>query len=192
MPLGAMAARAAGSSDPGAMLRGLGLGVSGVVLMTVATVTTNFVNIYLSSLALRSLAPRVGEQTTVWSTGLVAAALSVFSGAWLDRYANFMLVVGGVMVPVGGVLLSRFFLSKVRVDVDALYDTHGPYGRTAGFDLVGFVAWLAGAATYYAAGSIGGTLPSLLVAIACTLVGNALRPPGKGPHAEIVGPTQAR
>ena len=120
MPLGAMAARAATSSDPGAMLQALNLGLSGAVLMTVATVTTNFVNIYMSSLALRSLVPKAGDQVSVWSTGLIAAALSLFSGAWLDRYASFMLVLGGILVPVGGILFARFYLLRTPVRVQAL------------------------------------------------------------------------
>jgi purine-cytosine permease-like protein len=165
MPLGAMAARAAGSSDPGAMLQTLRLGVSGAVLMTVATVTTNFVNIYMSSLALRSLMPKVGDQVTVWSTGLVGAALSAFSGAWLERYASFMLVLGGILVPVGGILLARFYLVRSEVRVDALYDPSGEFGRNRGFDLAGLIAWAAGGAAYYAAHSVGGTVPSLVVAM---------------------------
>ena len=58
MPLGAIAARAAGTSDPGAMLDAVGLGAAGALLLTLATLTTNFVNIYMSSLAWKSLAPR--------------------------------------------------------------------------------------------------------------------------------------
>ncbi len=170
MPLGAMAARAAGSSDPGAMLRALGLGVSGAVLMTVATVTTNFVNIYMSSLALRSLMPKAGDQATVWSTGLVGAALSAFSGAWLDRYAGFMLVLGGTLVPIGGILLARFYLIRAGVRVEALYDRSGEFGRHRGLDIAGLAAWAAGAATYYLARGIGGTLPSLVAAVAIYLV----------------------
>src|SRR5207247_1667261 len=45
MPLGTIAARAAASSDPGAMLEAVGLGATGAALLTLATVTTNFVNI---------------------------------------------------------------------------------------------------------------------------------------------------
>ncbi len=170
MPLGAMAARAAGSSSPGAMLQALGLGLSGAVLMTVATVTTNFVNIYMSSLALRSLMPKAGDQVTVWSTGLVGAALSAFSGAWLERYAGFMLVLGGTLVPIGGILLARFYLIRSEVRVEALYERSGEFARYRGFDLAGLAAWAAGAATYYLARGLGGTLPSLVVAVAAYLV----------------------
>ncbi len=169
MPLGFMAARAAGSADPGAMMNAVHLGVWGAVLMTAATLTTNFVNIYMSALALRSLLPRIGPQASVWSTGLVGAALSLFSGAWLDQYANFMLVLGGILVPVGGVLLARFFLldraGTSRAPVSALYDRRGPYARWGGFDLAGLAAWLIGGITYYAAAGIGGTVPSLIVSV---------------------------
>lgn len=169
MPLGAMAARAAGSSSPGAMLQALGLGISGAILMTVATVTTNFVNIYMSSLALRSLMPKAGDQATVWTTGLLGAALSAFSGAWLERYAGFMLVLGGTLVPIGGILLARFYLIRSEVRTEALYDRSGEFSRHHGFDLAGLTAWAAGAATYYLARGVGGTLPSLVVAVATYL-----------------------
>jgi purine-cytosine permease-like protein len=175
MPLGFMAARAAGSPDPGAMMQAVRLGAWGALLMTVATLTTNFVNIYMSALAIRSLLPRVGAQASIWSTGLVGAALSLFSGAWLDGYANFMLVLGGILIPVGGVLLARFFLidrrgggrpAEPERHVADLYAPRGPYARHRGFDLAGLAAWGAGGLTYYAARSVGATLPSLLAAVA--------------------------
>jgi NCS1 family nucleobase:cation symporter-1 len=176
MPLGVIASRAAASSDPGAMLQALHLGLSGAVLMTVATVTTNFVNIYMSSLALRSLVPKAGDQLTVWSTGLIAAGLSVFSGAWLDRYASLMVVLGGILVPIGGILLARFYLVRTPVRTQSLYDAAGQYSRHGGFDLAGLVAWGCGGAAYYAAGDIGGTMPALVVAVGVYLLMNRLLP----------------
>jgi len=163
MPLGLLAARAAGSPDPGAMLTALGLGLSGAVLMALGTVTTNFVNIYLSALAWKSLFPRASERTSVWSIGIIGTVLSLFSRAWLDRYADFMLVLGGLLVPVGGILLARFFVLRAPVDVGALYDAEGPQSswRAAA---PGLVAWTAGAIIYTAAGAVGGTVPALLVA----------------------------
>ncbi len=175
MPLGVIASRAAGSGDPGAMLQALKLGVSGAVLMTVATVTTNFVNIYMSSLALRSLVPRAGDQLTVWSTGLIAAGLSLFSGAWLDRYANFMMVLGGVLVPVGGILLARFYLVRAAIRTESLYSGAGEFSRHRGFDVAGLLAWACGGAAYYLAGSMGRTLPALVVAVGVYLLDEAGR-----------------
>jgi NCS1 family nucleobase:cation symporter-1 len=167
IPLGVIAARSAGSADPGAMLAALGVGAWGAILLAVATVTTNFVNIYMSGLALRSLVPGAGDQSVVWSTGLIGAALGLFPGVWLDRYAGFMVVLGGILVPVGGVLLARFFLVRRPVDVASLYD--GGPGRVAGIDVSGLAAWAAGAAAYILAAPAGGTVPSLVTAIAVYL-----------------------
>ncbi len=165
MPLGFAAARAARSSDPGAMLEAVRLGGWGALLLALATVTTNFVNIYLSSLAWKSLFPRAGAGPTVWSIGLIGAGLSLFSGAWLERYADFVLLLGGILVPVGGVLLARFFLVQREVEVAALYEKRGALAASGGFSVPGLSAWAAGGAVYYLAGSIGGTLPSLATAV---------------------------
>jgi purine-cytosine permease-like protein len=165
MSLGFLAARAAGVADPGAMTAAVGLGAGGAVLIALATLTTNFVNIYLSALAWKSLVPRAGEQASVWIAGLVGAALSVLSRAWLDLYGDFMLVLGGALVPVGGVLLAHFFLRPREVDVAALYDPQGAYARHGGFSIAGLLAWTLGVVVYRLAAPIGGTLPSLLAAL---------------------------
>jgi NCS1 nucleoside transporter family len=164
MALGYLAARAAQSPDPAAMLEAAGLGVGGAVLMAFGTLTTNFVNIYLSALAWRSLLPRSSQQLALWVTGLVGAALSLLSRAWLDRFADFMLVLGGAFVPIGGILIARFFLDRRPVDVAALYDARGVHARHFGFSPAGMLAWAAGAAVYYAIGASGGTIPALAVA----------------------------
>ncbi len=166
MPLGLFAARVAGSTDPGTMLAALRLGWWGATLMVLATVTTNFVNIYLSGLAWRSLFPRTGEQRAIWSIGIIGTTLAAAGGVWLDRYVDFMLVLGGVLVPVGGVLVARFFLVRTPVRVEDLYDRRGPYARTGGFSLPGVTAWGLGAVAYALGGaSSGGTVPALVTAM---------------------------
>jgi purine-cytosine permease-like protein len=97
MPLGFAAARVAGSDDPGAMLSAVHLGAAGAVLLALATLTTNFVNIYLSALAWKSLLPKAGQALTIWSIGVIGAGLSL-SRIWLDRYADFMLLLGALLV----------------------------------------------------------------------------------------------
>ena len=169
MPLGFAASRVASSEDPGAMLSAVHLGAAGVVLLALATLTTNFVNIYLSALAWKSLLPKAGQTFTIWSIGVIGAALSL-SRIWLDRYADFMLLLGALLVPVGGVLLARFFLVRSPVAVLDLYDSSGPFAKTGGFLLPGLTAWASGAAVYFLARPIGSTLPSLATAIAVYLI----------------------
>jgi NCS1 family nucleobase:cation symporter-1 len=165
MPLGAIAARAAGSGDPGAMLSAVGLGASGALLLTLATLTTNFVNIYMSSLAWKSLAPGASDSAVVWSIGIVGTALSAVPGVWLEHYTNFMVVLGALLVPVGGVLVAHYYIRRPRLDEAFIAELYNPAGSFRGVSIAGMTAWAAGAAAFFAAGSIGGTLPALAVSV---------------------------
>src|SRR5262249_4600134 len=132
------------------------------------TVTTNFVNIYMSSLAWKSLAPRAHDGAVVWSIGLIGTALSALPGVWLEQYTNFMVVLGGLLVPVGGVLAAHYYLTDARADdslTAALYDSEGPFG---GVSAAGLTAWVAGAAVDFRANrgsGGGGDLPGRLTGV---------------------------
>ena len=159
----------AGSADPADMLAALGWSALGGPLLALATLTTNFVNIYLSALAWKSLRPGTSDAASVWTIGWIGAALALLSRTWLDRYADFMLVLGGLLVPVGGVLLARFFSGRVPVRVEALYSDALP-----AWSPVGMAAWAAGAGAYFLPSPWGGTLPSLVVTIAVWTAARAL------------------
>jgi NCS1 nucleoside transporter family len=165
MPLGAIAARAAGTSDPGTMLDAVGLGAGGALLLTLATLTTNFVNIYMSSLAWKSLAPRASDGAVIWSIGIVGTALSAVPGVWLEQYTNFMMILGALLVPVGGVLVAHYYIRRPQVDEAFIAELYNPAGSFRGVSIAGVAAWAAGAAAFFAAGSIGGTLPALAVSV---------------------------
>jgi NCS1 family nucleobase:cation symporter-1 len=165
MPIGFVAARLAGSDDPGAMIAALGVGWWGALLISLATLTTNFVNIYMSALALKSLRPTAGDQTSVWLIGGIGAALSLLSTVWITRFADFTIVLAGLLVPVGGILLAHNFVLRRVVVVEELYDRGGRYGQRGGWSIAGLAAWIAGAIVFYASTAIGGVLPSLAVTI---------------------------
>lgn len=168
MPLGWTLARLAGSADPGAMLVAAGTGWWTAALVALASVTTNFVNIYLSSLAWRTLVPRATSAASVWAIGLVGTALGLLSSAWLTRFADLMLLLGSVLVPVGGVFLAHFVVLRRPVDVATVYDV----ARLRGFGWAGMAAWVAGGVVYRLAAPIGATLPALAVAMGVYIVGS--------------------
>jgi purine-cytosine permease-like protein len=144
-------------------MRALGLQGGGALLLALGTITTNFVNIYMSALAWKSLFPAARDSVSVGAIGLAGAGLSLLDRAWLDRYTAFMALLGGLLVPVSGIVFARYFLLRRAVRVEELYDAYGPY---ADFDRAALAAWILGAATYFAAAPIGGTVPCLLVAVA--------------------------
>jgi purine-cytosine permease-like protein len=164
MPLGAIAARAAGTAirarcwTPSASAPRRGA-------VDARDVTTNFVNIYMSSLAWKSLVPAARDGAVVWSIGIAGTALGAIPGTWLEQYASFMIVLGAVLIPVGGVLIAHYYLQPVQVDeafVAQLYDADGPF---RGVLIPGIAAWAAGAIAFFASESIGGTLPALIVSV---------------------------
>ncbi|MSO60799.1 MAG: hypothetical protein EXQ50_01690 [Acidobacteria bacterium] len=157
MPVGWNLARIAGSDDPGAMLAAAGVGWWAAVLVVLATVTTNFVNIYLSSLAWRTLAPRSTGAGSVWVIGLIGTALGLISSVWLTRFADLMVLLGSVLVPVGGIFLAHFVVLRAKVDVAAIYKTE----LMPAFTIAGLAAWILGFVVYKLAAPIGATLPSL-------------------------------
>ncbi len=165
MPLGLVASTLARSADPGDMVLSLGLGWWGATLLALAALTTNFVNIYMSALALKSLRPALGDSMVIWLIGGIGAALGLMSTAWLEQFASFTLVLAGSLVPIGGILLAHYFVLRRPVQVADLYDKAGPYARHRGWSIAGISAWVVGAAVFYAAGSIGATLPSLAASI---------------------------
>ena len=166
MPLGLVASTLAHSADPGTMVFALGIGWWGAVLLALATLTTNFVNIYMSALAFKSLRPTIGDAAAVWIIGGIGAALGLLSNTWIEQFAGLTLLLAGVFVPIGGILLAHYVVLARAVHVPDLYDSHGPLAARRGWSIAGATAWIAGALAFYLAQGIGGSLPSLIVTIA--------------------------
>jgi len=157
MPVGWNLARIAGSDDPGTMLAAAGVGWWTAALVALATVTTNFVNIYLSSLAWRTLSPRSTGAGSVWTIGIIGTLLGLVSSGWLTQFANLMVLLGSVLVPVGGVFLAHFVILRRPVNLEMVYQPQ----RLPMVHVPGIVAWILGFIVYKLAAPIGATLPAL-------------------------------
>lgn len=161
MPVGWMLARIAGSSDPGTMLAAANSGWWTATLVALASVSTNFVNIYLSSLAWRTLAPRATGAGSVWTIGIIGTLLGLISTGWLTRFADLMVLLGSVLVPVGGVFLAHFLVLKRPIVIDRIYNI----ATMPSFRVAGIAGWIAGFIVYKAAAPIGATLPALAMSM---------------------------
>ncbi len=166
MLVGWTLARVASSEDPGTMLAAAGIGWWAALLVALATVTTNFVNIYLSSLAWRTLMPNSSGPRAVWTIGLIGTALGLISTVWLTRFADMMLILGSILVPVGGVFLAHFVVLRRHIDIDAIYRRE----QLPAFSLAGMSAWILGFVVYRMAAPIGATLPALATSVVAYVV----------------------
>jgi purine-cytosine permease-like protein len=81
----------------------------------------------------------------------------LISSGWLSRFAELMVLLGSILVPVGGVFLAHFVLLKKPIDIVKVYDS----ASTPAFNIAGVVAWAAGVIVYRVAAPIGATLPAL-------------------------------
>ena len=129
----------------------------------------------MSALAWKSLFPAARDAAVVWTIGLIGTALSAIPGVWLERYTSFMVALGAVLVPVGGVLVAHYYLRRDTMNESLIVELYDGRGRFRGVNVPGMVAWAAGAAVFYAAGSVGGTLPALITSIAVYTAAKVLK-----------------
>jgi len=160
--LGALAGRIGGANDPTAMILGAGLPLAALLLMAFSTITTNFVNLYLSALAARNLWRKAPPRSTVVAIGTIGTALGLASPRLLDRYAEFMGWIGTAFLPIAAISLVHFFVLDRSATSPA---------AARRWSIPAILAWAAGVATYQAvarfAPDLGATLPTLLVSALC-------------------------
>jgi putative hydroxymethylpyrimidine transporter CytX len=155
--LGALLVLAAGVvSDPIApiaplmtAIAGLTAGWLALLILLVGETDEGFANVYSTAISIQNLVPGLSQQRLVLGISGVVLVLAMLVP--LTQYESFLLLIGGVFVPLLGLLLADYFVLKGRrYVVEDLY-------REGGVNWLGIVAWVAGVATYLA---ISG-LPSL-------------------------------
>ena len=153
MAIGAGAGALGGGNDPTQMILGLGLPGMALMMVALSTITTNFVNIYLSSLALKNLQPQLGGVSTVLSVGIIGTTFGLVGADILGLYGNFMGWIATLMLPTIGVIVVHFFLLPGTVK-----PLEAPTWRGTAL-----LAWIGGALVYqFLEGSPwGATLPCL-------------------------------
>ena len=170
MIVGLASAQQGGGNDPTSMVLGLGLPTMALLLVALSTITTNFVNLYLSGLAVRNLVPKARAMPTVLVIGTLGTALGVISGGFLDSYAGFMGTLATLLLPIVAIALVHFFVVSPTTESP---DVETPPRWQPGAVL----AWALGCATYQACSGtpLGATLPTLAVAAGVYLL-SRLRP----------------
>jgi purine-cytosine permease-like protein len=136
------------------------------MLVTLGTLTTTFVNIYMSALAMKSLRPSTANQAAIWMIGGIGCALSLLSQTLLDQLGTFTYGLAGVFVPIGGLLVAHFLLLKRKQTAASLYPpSPGRAPAVGNWSIAGMAAWIVGGAVFYLSQSIGGVLRSVGVSI---------------------------
>ena len=145
-------------TDPGGfvdslvtMLLPMTLGWLALIVLLVGETDEAFANIYSTAVSVQNLASKL----KIWLLALLVGIIATIAAANLDLigYETFLLLIGGVFVPVFGILLADYFVLRGReYIIDDLFRSSGAYWYTAGLNPVAFVIWIAGFFVYAFAG----------------------------------------
>ncbi len=110
-----------------------GLGIPGIIIVVLSTVTTNFLAANSAGESAKAIVHKLNPKITGVVVSAVSAVLAI-SGI-MDHYISFLYLIASVFAPMAAVLLVSFFLDK--------------QGRTGkAFWLWNLFAWLAGFVVY--------------------------------------------
>jgi putative hydroxymethylpyrimidine transporter CytX len=165
--LGLISALAAGTADVVGILIRLGIGAVALVIVAFSTITTAFLDVYSTAVSTQNLFPRLPERHLILAAGFIGTLVAAIFP--IERYESFLLFIGGVFVPLFGIVLSDYFLVRRRkLLVQELFKHGGAYWYVHGVNPHAMIAWVIGVVTYYACTenglSIGASIPSLIAA----------------------------
>jgi cytosine permease len=88
----------------------LGLGGVAVIVLILAQWTTNTTNLYSAGLSFASISERLSRRTVTIVLGAIGIIVGVIGAA--DYFVQFILVIGTIIAPYGGVYLASFFTGR--------------------------------------------------------------------------------
>ena len=158
--LGVMIAHIGNGCDIAHAILLAGLGVPGIIIVVLSTVTTNFLAANSAGESAKAIVGSINPKVAGVVVSALSAAIAI-SGI-MDHYISFLYLIASVFAPMAAVLLVSFFLSK-------------GLGEGRGFWIWNLFAWLVGFGTYQAAVRLdsvflGPTLLSVVVSAAISYI----------------------
>ena len=139
----------------------IGLGMSGLVLLLLATWTTNAFNLYSTSLVFAAIVDNIQKWKLVILAGILGTLIALLP--ILDNFLHFLHFLAIVIPPVAGVYIADYFVLQRQAYREEDLPT------LPAFRPIAFVSWIAGAAIGHLS-NIGvfslTTVPALNAAIA--------------------------
>ena len=161
--IGMAAALFTGEYDIAQILLKAGLGIAGLLIVVLSTVTTTFLDAWSAGISSESVSSRLnGKWVAVAAAVIGTIGAIVFP---MDDITDFLYLIGSVFAPMIAVQIATFFILKT--------DTSGKAA-----DGVNLAVWLAGFILYRLLMRVdivvGNTLPDMLITMALCVVVNKL------------------
>ncbi|MBT2484362.1 MULTISPECIES: cytosine permease [unclassified Microbacterium] len=103
-------ARVMNGTELMAIFFALGLGGVAVIVLILAQWTTNTTNLYSAGLAFAAISERLDRRIVTVVLGVIGIVVGVIGAA--DYFVQFILVIGVIIAPYGGVYLAAYFTGR--------------------------------------------------------------------------------
>lgn len=108
--IGMGAALFTGQDDIAAIMVEAGLGLAGILVVLLSTVTTTFLDVFSAGVSSKSLLPDVSEKTLALIACVVGIVLAIFAAA--EQFQDFLYFIGSVFAPMTAILLTDYYILK--------------------------------------------------------------------------------
>jgi putative hydroxymethylpyrimidine transporter CytX len=98
------------SQDITGAIVSLGLGVAGLVVVVLATVTTTYLDVYSAVMSTLNILPKAPKRILILAVTAVGTVVAMFFP--IGQYQNFLYAIGSIFAPVFSVVLVDYFLLK--------------------------------------------------------------------------------
>lgn len=102
--------------DPTGLMLATNFGIAALGIVFLATVTTTFLDVYSAGVTFLNVFPRCSERTVAMIIGGIGTAVAIF--APIEQYQNFLYAIGSIFAPLFAILLTDYFLHKMRSSID--------------------------------------------------------------------------
>lgn len=134
--MGSVMALVAGTYDITIILSELGIPAVGLIILILATWTTNTVNAYSGGLALTNMFNLSGDKRAI-TTGIAGALGTVLAVAGiLNYFLNYLMLLTSGIPPVAGVMIADYWIYRKGITTQ--------WKKMPGVNWAGVIAWLLG------------------------------------------------
>lgn len=108
--IGMGAALFTGQDDIAAIMLQAGMGIAGILVVLLSTVTTTFLDAFSAGVSFQSLAPKASDKIMALAATVLGVVLAIFAAP--DQFQDFLYLIGSVFAPMTAILLADFFILK--------------------------------------------------------------------------------
>ncbi len=160
--IGMGAAIHTGGGDIASIMVKAGLGIAGLLIIVLSTVTTTFLDVYSSGISAESISSIFkSKNVAIIVTVIGTAAAMIYP---MDNIMGFLFLIGSVFAPMISIQIADYFILKKRTK--------------SAFNIKNIIIWFVGFCIYRLLlkldGAFGSTLPDMLITVIICVIVNKI------------------